>query len=711
MDNIFLSPYNHADHEKQIYEGWEKSGFFNPDNLPGERKESFCVVMPPPNANGALHAGHAAFITLEDVMTRYARMRGKKALWVPGADHAGFETQVVYERKLQKEGRSRFHMERKEFYDEVLAFTLENKKNMQNQIRHMGASCDWSRDLFTLDERVVKQVYATFKKMYDDKLVYRGLGSVNWCPKYQTSLSNIELDYEERVDKFYYFQYGPFVIGTVRPETKFGDKYIVVHPDDERYAQYEHGQTFEVEWINGPIQATLLKDEVGDPEMGSGAMTITPWHSAIDWELAQKYNLEYEQIIDEKGKLLPIAEEFAGMSITEAREKIVEKMEQKGLVVKVEENYKHSVPICKRSGRDIEPQLKKQWFINMEPLRDKGIEAIAKEKVRFVTPRYKSITTQWLENLKDWNISRQIVWGIPIPAKICEDCGEGVVDLDDTVTECPACGSKKLKKDEDVFDTWFSSGQWPYIVLDYPNEDFKTFYPTSVMETAADILFQWVSRMVMLGLYRTGEVPFEKVYLHGLVLDEKGKKMSKSKGNVVDPVVYAEKFGTDALRLALTVANAPGEVLNLGEGNIRGYKKFCNKVWNIARFVFTETEGASFDMPTYNKDDQKHIDRVDTLAKEVTEDMERNAYHIASEKIYHYIWHEFADVIIEESKPILQKEGAEKESRQQVLMHCFACALKMLHPFAPFITETIWQHVPAGKHKTQEILMVEKWPV
>ena len=395
LNDKFLKPYDPQENEESIYKKWEKSGLFNPDNLTNTNG-TYSIIMPPPNANGSLHAGHALFVTLEDIMARFARMQGKKTLWYPGADHAGFETQVVYEKKLAKEGRSRFQMTKKELYDEILDFTLKNKSHMEKQLRQLGASCDWSRELFTLDKRVIKTVYNTFKKLDDDKLLYRGLRSINWCPKHQTSFSNLEIEYEERTEPFYYFQYGPFVIGTARPETKFGDKYVVMHPDDKRYSKYKHGETLELEWINGLITATIIKDEAGDPEMGSGVMTITPWHSAVDFDIAKKHNLDYEQIIDERGKLLSIAKEFEGMPINDARAKIVEKLKEKGLLVKIEENYEHSVPTCYKCSREIEPQLKEQWFIEMQPLAKEATKAIKDSKTVFVTKRHERIALHWL---------------------------------------------------------------------------------------------------------------------------------------------------------------------------------------------------------------------------------------------------------------------------------------------------------------------------
>ncbi|PCI30807.1 valine--tRNA ligase [Candidatus Kaiserbacteria bacterium] len=702
----FLQPYNPQESEGNIYKMWEESGYFNPDNLPGERTEPFTIVMPPPNANGSLHAGHGLVFAIEDTMIRFERMRGKKALWIPGADHAGFETQVVYEKKLQKEGRSRFQMEPKELYDEIMEFTLSNKSFMENQIRELGASCDWSRSLFTLDESVIKTVYDTFGQLEKDELLYRGSRIANWCPKHQTSLSNLETNHEERISKFYYFQYGPFVIGTARPETKFGDKYVVMHPDDARYKEYEHGQKIEVEWINGPITATIIKDEAGDPEIGSGVMTITPWHSGIDFDIAKRHDLDYEQIIDWRGKLLPIAQEFEGMPITEAREKIVQKLDDKGLLVKVDEKYEHAVPCCYKCNREIEPQVREQWFIKMKPLAEKALEAVAKKEVEFLNERDERVFKNWLENIEDWPIARQIVWGIPIPAKICTKCNHGMVDLENTISECTKCGGE-VEQDPDTFDTWFSSGQWPLATTGFPDsDDFKNYYPTSIMETGKDIIFFWVSRMIMLGLYRTGEVPFKKVYLHGMVRDSKGQKMSKSKGNVTSPLEVSEKYGTDALRMSLVVGNTPGTDLNLDLQKVGAYKKFANKLWNVTRFVLTETLDADLsEKPELSDSDKEILNRLNEVVEDVTGDLENYRYHLASEKMYHYIWHEFADKVLEESKEILTTDG--KKSRQWVLYELLTTSLKMLHPFMPFVTEEIWQSLP---QKETEILMVAKWP-
>lgn len=697
-------PFNAEAVEKELYEMWEKSGYFNPDNLPGDRKETYTIIMPPPNANGSLHAGHGLFVTIQDILIRFNRMNGKRALWLPGADHAGFETQSVYEKKLEKEGRSRFGMDRDVLYKEILDFTLFNKSFMEGQIRQLGASCDWSREMFTLDENIIKTVNQTFKKLEDDKLLYRGKRIVNWCTKHQTSLSNLETEHISRKDPFYYFKYGPFTIGTVRPETKFGDKYVVMHPDDERYKEYTHGQKITVEWINGPIEATIIKDEASDPEFGSGVMTITPWHSGVDFDIAQKYKLDYEQIINEQGKLLPIAEEFAGMSIKDARAKIVEKLEAKGLLVKVDNDYNHEVSVCYKCERELEPQIKPQWFIKMKPLAEKAILAVKNGETKILTEQHEKMFYHWMENIQDWNISRQIVWGIPIPAKLCNGCGAGYVDIENVLTTCEQCNGT-LIQETDCFDTWFSSGQWPFATLMNTKEgDFEKYYPTQVMETGFDILMFWVVRMMMLGIYVTGKTPFSHVYLHGLVRDAKGKKMSKSKGNVISPLEISTLYGTDALRMGLVVNNAPGVDMNLDPKKVEAYKKFANKMWNATRFVLEKTVDHEKDT-TLNNEDQAVYDAWRGVQKDITSDLENFRLHLASQKIYDYFWKIFCDDIIETRK-VRILENNDKDSAQTLLLTLLREQLIVAHPFMPFITEEIWKYI---KKDTDDILMITKW--
>ncbi len=722
--------YDHSKVEHKIYEQWMESGYFNPDSLPdAAKREPYTIIMPPPNANAPMHLGHALFVTIEDILIRYQRMQGKRALWQPGTDHAGFETQVVFEKKLEKEGRSRFKMQREEFYKEVWDFVQANKHITENGLKRLGASCDWDRNIFTLDPEIIKIVYQTFKKMHDDGLVYRGNRIGNWCSKHQTALSDLETKYEERVEPFYYFKYGPFTIGTSRPETKFGDKYVVMHPDDKRYRQYKHGDKLELEWINGPVVATVIKDEAVDMEFGSGVMTITPWHDPVDFEIARRHNLDKEQIIDKYGRLLPIAGEFAGIKIKEARPKIVEKLKSKGLLEKTDEAYKHNVQVCYKCGTVIEPQILPQWFVKMtQPLkdgrpslRDMAIKAIKNGEVQIVTEKFEKIFMHWMENLYDWPISRQIWWGIPIPVKYCGSCREAIVDTQNSVSNCPKCRSKNLGQDPDTFDTWFSSGQWPYATLmandiKRGTEDYKNFFPTQVMETGWDILFFWVARMIMLSYYRTGKPPFEKVYLHGLVRDKDRQKMSKSKGNVIDPLGVIDTYGTDALRFALIFSTAAGNDIPLAEDKIKGMKHFANKLWNIARYVLTNVTISNFQparpaggFPISNPEPKTHADKeiltkLEQTVKITTEHLEAFRLHEAAQEIYQFTWRELADVYIEAGKAQLADEKL-KQSTQAVLLYCLITILKLLHPFMPFVTEEIW-----SKFGQKDLLMVAKWP-
>ncbi|KKP32588.1 MAG: valine--tRNA ligase [Candidatus Staskawiczbacteria bacterium RIFOXYB1_FULL_32_11] len=697
--------------ENKIYKLWEESGFFNPDNLPNAKKrKSFTIIMPPTNANGNLHAGHALVMTIEDIMTRYKRMNGFKALWLPGLDHAGFETQVVYEKKLEKEGRSRFQIPKEQLYKEIWDFTQENKVNIKNQVRKMGASCDWSREKFTLDQDIVKVVYETFENLYKDGLIYRGKKIVNWCPKHQTSLSDLETKDDEKIEKFYYLKYGPFTIATSRPETKFGDKYVVMHPDDKRYIDYKNGQKIDLEWINGPITATVIKDKAIDMEFGTGAMTITPWHDAVDFDMSERHNLDKEQIIDLQSKLLPIAGEFTGMKILEARPKIIEKLQSKGLVEKIDENYKHVTKTCYKCNTLIEPQIMSQWFLKMKPLAEPATKAIQAGKIKFIPEHYKKIALHWLKNILDWPLSRQIAWGIPMPIKICENCGENFVDINNQLQSCTKCNSQ-LKKDPDTLDTWFSSGQWPFATLmNTGKNDFNNFYPTDVMETAGEIIFFWVSRMIMLGIYRTGKIPFKNVYLHGLVLDAKGQKMSKSKGNVINPLDLIEKYGTDALRISLVMGNTPGTSLALDENKIRGYKNFANKIWNAGKFVLMNTAGVDITKkPRLSKDDAKYLAELNKSIAKITKQMDNFKFYLAAEDIYHYFWHVFCDKIIEEKKKdILGEDLVKRDSAKWLLLEIYATCLQLLHPFMPFITEEIYQQLSI-KNK-EKCLMIEKWP-
>lgn len=709
MSTELPKAYNPKETEDRIYKLWEESGYFNPDNLPERHKEPFTIIMPPTNANGSLHAGHALVLTIEDIMIRYKRMRGYKTLWLPGLDHAGFETQVVFEKKLEKEGRSRFQMERQRLYNEILEFTLNNKKSIEDQTRKIGSSCDWSREKFTLDADIVKTVYQTFKKLSDDGLLYRGKRMVSWCIKHQTSFSDLEIVDHEQIDKLYYIEYGPFTVATVRPETIFGDVAIAVNPNDKRYKDYI-GQEIEVKNPMGQLKLKVVADNSVDMNFGTGALKITPAHDANDFELAKRHNLPFVEVIDRFGKLNEKTGKYTGMNREKAREEVSKDLESMGLLKKMED-YKHSVPTCYKCERILEPRLMPQWFIKMKPLAEKAIIAIKSDEITYLPEHYKKITLRWLENIIDWNISRQIAWGIPIPAKLCLKCDGGFVDLKNKINKCPTCGGEVVA-DPDTFDTWFSSSQWPFVSLGYPDsEDFKTFYPTDVMETAGEIIFFWVSRMIMMGLYITGTIPFKTVYLHGLILDAKGQKMSKSRGNVINPLDLTEKYGTDALRIGLIIGNTPGTSLALSEDRIRGYKNFANKIWNIGRFIISNTEDTPYkeEFSSYTKNDENLRKERHELIVDITKDMEAFRFYLAAEKIYHYVWHNLADKILEESKKIFADgTNEEKISRKQFLIHTLKKMLIVLHPFMPFVTEEIYSKLPIKKGG---LLIIEKWPV
>lgn len=702
-------PFNAQDVEPSLYDMWETSGYFNPDNLPGVRKESYTIILPPPNVTGTLHTGHAIMLAIQDTLTRFKRMNGYKTLWLPGTDHAAIATQSTVEKKIQKEeGKSRHDLGREEMLRRINMFALESQNTILAQFRSMGASLDWSRLAFTLDDTRNLAVKTMFKKMYEDGLIYQGHRIVNWDPKGQTTISDDELVYVEEKSKFYYFKYGPFVIGTARPETKFGDKYVVMHPDDTRYKEYTHGQKLTVEWINGPIEATIIKDVSVDPEFGTGVMTITPWHSVVDFELAQKYKLDYEQIIDKYGKLLPVCgEEFAGMKIKEAREKIVEKLQSKGLVEKVED-YTHNISTAERTGGIVEPQIMKQWFVAVTKpfthfgkettLKNLMREAVESKKTIILPERFEKVYFHWIENLRDWCISRQIWYGHRIPVWYKGD--ELYVGVEAPVGD-------GWVQDEDTLDTWFSSGMWTFSTLGWPEEtvDLKTFHSTDLLETGHDILFFWVARMVLFSTYALNEVPFKHVYLHGLVRDAQGRKMSKSLGNALDPRELCAKYGTDALRMALMVGNGVGNDLKLGEDKVKAYKMFANKIWNATRFVLERTITFEDSHASFTEEDKAVYDAWTEVRKDITSDIENYRLHIASEKIYDYFWKVFCDEIIETRKVRIEEDN-QKQSAQLLLKTLLREQIITLHPFMPFITEEIWKYI---KREEDNILLVTSW--
>ena len=897
--------------EDEIYRRWEASGFFNPDKLPAANRQlptrPFTIIMPPPNANGALHIGHAVFVTLQDTMARFWRMRGRKTLWLPGADHAGFETQVVFDKKLEKEGRNRSDVPRDQLYGEMLAFTQKNKKVMAGQLRKLGASADWSREKFTLDPDIVRTVTDTFVELYKDGLLYRGERIANWCVKHQTTLSDLEVKYEERTDPLYYIRYGPLTLATVRPETKFGDTAVAVHPSDRRYKKYI-GKEIEIETLIGPARIRVIADSAVDPKFGTGVIKVTPAHDPADFEIGQRHALEVRPVIGKDGRLKENTGPYAGLKVAEARTKVTEDMEMRGLLIKTDSNYKHNIAVCYKCGNPVEPLVMAQWFVKMKPLAEKAIAAVRSGKIKIIPERYKKVYFHWLKNIHDWNISRQIVWGIRIPAWYCVGCGdvrvrprlkgnwffvrhgetdwnverriqgqrgraplnkrgreqahhaagqlkdhridliissdlkraretaeiigkeldvevifdmalrernygeyegkladeinrsvrrawvndaefgangvESMATLQERVHRallhhradhkhknvvivshgaslrsllarlrnttpmevgalhnasivhfstdgaCRRCGSEFIEQDPDVLDTWFSSGQWPFATLlagsskakgkgqrAKVTDDFKTFYPTDVMETGYDILFFWVARMIMLGLWRTGKVPFRTVYLHGLVRDKDRQKMSKSKGNVIDPLGVAELYGTDAVRMALTVGNLPGQDIVISEEKIRGYRNFANKIWNIHRFIMLKvpkgTKGAKGTKVLYTAADKRRLAELKALMGRVTKDLENFRFHHAADTLYHYAWHTFADKIIESAKPRLGGgDPKERLAASALLFEIHSTLLKLLHPFMPFVTEELWSHWPKaqGRRTKADLLMVAPWP-
>ena len=703
--------YDPGAYEADIYALWERSEVFKAD--PASKKEHFSISMPPPNETGTLTIGHSLVMTLEDIMARHARQQGKDVLWLPGTDHAALPVNAIIERKLAEEGTGKHAIGREAFLERTRDFVSNSRGTMLGQMRAMGASADWSRLRYTLDDALNRCVNETFTKMYNDGLIYRGNRIVNWDPVLETNVSDIEVEYVEEQAKFYTFQYGPFQIGTARPETKFGDKYVVMHPDDERYSQYKHGDTFETEWINGPITATIIKDEAVDPAFGTGVMTITPWHSQIDFEIAERHGLDKEQIIDFKGKLLPIAGDLAGHSIAEARPKIIEILDKKGLLVKTDENYLHSIAVNERGKAVIEPQIRLQWFVdvNKPVVAWKGkrrsitavLQSVIADKDITITPeRFNKIYSHWVDNYRDWCISRQIWWGHRVPAWYRTDTNgrqETYVGVQPPSDESE--GWNEWQQDPDTLDTWFSSALWtwstlvdPSLAQDYSlsmadllakSPDFQAYHPTTIMETGSDILPFWVIRMILMTTYVTGQIPFKDVYLHGMVKAADGKKMSKSRPeSIIDPLTVIPKYGTDALRMALIMGVSPGNDQNWSPSKIEANRNFCNKVWNIARFI----EGLLGDdyQPAEAKPesvaDHWILQKLQQIQTAVIADLDGFAFGEAYDKLYHFIWDDVADWYIEASKA---------EPNKPMLALVLETVLLLLHPFAPFVTETIWQ--------------------
>ena len=692
MDKVF----DPGSVEKKIYEKWERSGVFSPSvALAKEGASPFCIIMPPPNANEDLHIGHARFVTIEDVLIRYHRMKGEPTLWLPGADHAGIETQYVFEKKLKDEGKSRFDFDRETLYQMIWDYSMEKKSRMESQLRALGASCDWTRNKFTLDPAIIKIVYRTFKKLFAEGLVYRGNRLVNYCTHCGTAYSNLEVDHVERTDPLYFMKYGPFTLATVRPETKFGDTAVAVNPKDKRYTEWIDKE-IEVDGLLGKFKIKVIADGAVDPEFGTGVVKVTPAHDPVDWEMDRRHNLEVKQVIGLDGRLNEKAGRYQGLTVKEARRMVVEDLQKAGLLEKVDENYRHAVAVCYRCKSVIEPLPMEQWFVKVAPLVKEALAAMDKGEVKFAAKRFDKIARHWYANLYDWNISRQIVWGMRIPAWRCEKCAEWTITDGAAPAKCHHCSGTELTQDSDTFDTWFSSGQWPFATLQTTKKgDFEYFYPTAVMETAHDIIPFWVIRMIMLGLYETGEVPFREVLIHGLVRDKEGKKISKSKGNVIDPLVMVERYGADALRMGIVWGALVENDISLSEDNIRGQRNFANKIWNVARFVLMDRTSKKVQP---NEDDRKIIKELATTTKKVTKSLDAYRLNEAVEELYEFVWHRFADVYLEKTK-------SRRPAAQPTLELILKDSLKMLHPFMPFVTEAIW-----GELGEKEMLITSSWP-
>lgn len=769
--------YQAKENETKIYQLWEKADAFNPDSdinqkLKNDDLPSFSIIMPPPNANDPLHLGHAAFLTLEDILIRHARMTGHDTLWLPGADHAGIETQFVFEKKLKKEGTSRFHFDRATLYQMIWDYVATNSQIAIKQSKQLGASADWSRFKFTLDDDIVQSVIATFKQMLEDRLIYRANRLVNYCPKCGTGFSNLELDHREEIGSLYYLKYGPITIATTRPETIFADVAIAVHPKDQRYHKY-HGQTIEYQGLFGLVKLLVIADDFVDPEFGTGAVKITPFHDFNDFAFWQRHQAELKQAvqnnqlgyvelkeklinnnqlsaeeinspalaIDFTGRLTKFTDQYAGLKAHIAREKIVSDLQEANLIEKIDRNYLHSVTGCYRCGSNIEPLPLPQFYVKVEPLTKAVLEKIKKKELTIYGAGHDKILKHWLENLEDWNISRQIVWGIRLPvwydaqenpqlrisfidknqARISGPIGElltkysfaeieaglqsltAPIDAQFVVSQEKPDPNRQYLQETDTFDTWFSSSQWPVVTLknNQPG-DFERFYPTTIMETAYDILMFWVMRMLMMGLYSTQQLPFKKVYLHGLIRDSKGQKMSKSKGNVINPLEIGEKYGTDALRMAIVIRSSAGLDKTLSEADFQAMRNLNNKLWNAARFILLQKENQAITDQNTAKLDKKFTKNLEKIVLAVSRNLDQLQLGLAADTLYNEFWHWFCDQCIEDAKKGLIS--------QEKLFDGLVIFLKLFHPFIPFVTESIWQILYQEQLVTEPLLMTSRWP-
>jgi len=703
--------FDFAEAEPRLYRWWESNGWFKPEVNPDA--EPFVIAIPPPNITGALHNGHAMFVTLEDLMIRQQRMAGKAALWIPGTDHAGIATQLQVENMLREEGTSRKEIGREEFLRRTWEWKQRYGGQIKDQLRRLGASCDWDRERFTLDEGLSRAVREAFVTLWEQGLIYRGPRLINWSPGLQTAVSDLEVEREEEEGHLYYFTYpvegGEGIpVATTRPETILGDTAVAVHPEDERY-KHLIGRTALVPMLNRPIP--IIADEYVDREFGTGALKITPGHDPNDYEIGQRHNLPVINILNPDATLNANAGRYAGLDRFEARKRLWADMEAAGMVLKVEP-HRHAVPRSQRGGEIVEPMISTQWFVKIKPLAEKALAAVREGRIRIVPEHFERVYIHWMENIQDWCISRQLWWGHRIPAWHCDNCGQ-ITSTREDPTECAHCGSADIHQDPDVLDTWFSSGLWPFSTLGWPEQtpDLARYYPTDVMETGYDILFFWVARMIMMGLWFTGKEPFHTVYLHGLVRDEHGQKMSKTKGNVIDPIETVNRYGADALRFTLLTGSTPGADMNLSESRIEYSRNFGNKVWQMARFVWSNLDGytprevtdpAALDLPS-----RWILSRLHGLIGNVQRLFDTYQYAEAGRQILEFLWNEFADWSIEIAKNALYGgDAAARERTLDVLVHVLDRSLRLLHPYMPYITEEIWRFLPANDRP----LIIAPWP-
>ncbi len=667
--------------ENKIYELWIKDRYFQPNfNQKKKSQKPFVITLPPPNVTGELHLGHALYC-LEDLMVRYHRMLGEPTLWLPGFDHASIAVEYLVNKQLKKEGTNKQYIGREEFLKKAKEFADSSRNHIKGQLESLGFSLDWSKEAYTLDKPRSLAVKEAFKKLYDKDLIYQGERITNWCPKCQTALSDLENDYQGEEGFLYFIKYGPITIATTRPETMFADVAVAVNPKDKRYSKLI-GQQIPLPLTNRQIP--VITDDLVDLKFGTGALKITPGHDPLDFEIGKKHHLEILVVIDRKGFLTSLAGDFQNLNTTEAREKVVAKLKEQGLLEKTQE-LQHAVGHCQRCSSITEPLISKQWFVKTKTLAAPAIEAVKKGQIKIVPKRFEKVYLNWMENIRDWCISRQLWWGHPIP----------------------------IEGETDVLDTWFSSGLWPFATLGWPEKtnDFKKFFPTNVRETGYDLIFFWVAREIMMSLFLTGKVPYKIVYLHGLVRDKKGQKMSKTKGNSLDPLGLTQKYGTDALRMSLVVGNAPGNDLTLAEDKVKAYRNFANKIWNAAKFILDNEEIKNEQKNSKpNKDDLWILKETEKIAKKMTSFIDRYRFDLAAETIYHFFWHTFCDQYLEMSKK-------RRQAAQTTLLSILETSLKLLHPFMPFLTEEIWQ-IAREKNKLskskkffqQEALIIASWP-